>query len=101
MLLGEQRRNGGAGGATTNDNDIALSTVFHRRRRLQTADWETRRMVAYSRAVIVAKRFPTARPSMTFASGRDQTPIFAPRSAKPRSSRLRENRDRFGNRSFS
>jgi hypothetical protein len=40
-LLSEQPRDSGASGPATNDNDIALSTIFHCRGRLQTADWES------------------------------------------------------------
>jgi hypothetical protein len=39
-LLSEQRRDRGASGAATNDNDIALSTIIHCKCRLRTADWE-------------------------------------------------------------
>jgi len=40
-LPSEQRRDRGASGAATNHNDIALSTIFHCRCRLRTADWES------------------------------------------------------------
>jgi hypothetical protein len=40
-LLSEQPRDSGASGPATNDNDIALSTIFHCRCRLRTADWES------------------------------------------------------------